>query len=297
MDGLINIIKPSGMTSFDLAAYIGRKLDIKKIGHAGTLDPGACGLMTLLTGKATRISDLLMNRDKTYIAEIIFGKTTDTYDASGTVTAIQNYVYDKEKLEKILKLFKGSLTQIPPMYSAVKINGKKLYELARKGITTDRKSREITVYDISFFDDSDPFALLVKIKCSKGTYIRSLVNDIGAAYGCGAHMGFLLRTDSGDFNISDAHTIEEVIHAYEKNELNDIIISMDEALGHYESIKLDIADEVKYLNGAFIETDLIDLSENHEPVRVKAYDGRLLGLGEFKRKGGKVFLKTKKLLT
>lgn len=297
MDGLINIIKPSGMTSFDLAAYIGRRLNVKKIGHTGTLDPGACGLMTLCTGKATRISELIMNRDKTYIAEIIFGITTDTYDSYGTVTGISKYVYDRDKLEKILCSFTGEIMQLPPMYSAVKINGKKLYELARKGIPVERKSRSITISDINILDDSDPNAILISTDCSKGTYIRSLIYDIGTRYGAGAHMGFLLRTRSGDFDISSAYTIQEVIHAYENNKMDDIIISMDDALGGYDRLVIDLFDEKKFINGLFIEYTSCDVNNMSDPVRVIAHNGRFLGLGEFIRKGEKVFLKTKKLLT
>jgi tRNA pseudouridine55 synthase len=285
------------MTSFDLAAYTGRMLKVKKIGHAGTLDPGACGLMTLCIGKATRISDFMMEKDKTYIAEIKFGSTTDTYDSFGSVTSNYEYEYDTEKLKYTISHFIGETMQLPPMYSAVKINGQKLYELARKGIQAERKYRRIVIRNIDILDDSDPYAILIKIECSKGTYIRSLVYDIGLKYGSGAHMGFLLRTRSGDFDISSAYTIEEVRHACENNKMDDIIISMDEALSMFERIVLCGNDANRFINGAFIENAVF---EGHHPgqlVRVMTQDKRFLGIGEFIMKGDKALLKTKKLLT
>ena len=207
MDGIINILKPPGMTSHDVVNFIRKQLGIKRIGHTGTLDPGAVGVLVICIGKATKVTELITNQDKQYRAEIKFGIKTNTYDGYGNIIEKNEVKLDKQKLMHVIKNFIGDIEQIPPMYSAIKIKGKKLYEFARQGIEVKRKPRKINIksIDIISIEETDNTAI-IDINCSKGTYIRTLCSDIGDAYGCGAYMSFLLRTKNGDFNINDSIT-------------------------------------------------------------------------------------------
>lgn len=297
LNGVLNIIKPAGMTSFDVAAYIGGRIRQKKIGHTGTLDPGACGLITLCLGTATKLVEYLVSMEKTYIAELKLGRTTETLDEYGKTIEEKPYKYNREILESILELFKGRSLQTPPMYSAIKINGKKLYELARRGVDVKREKREIIIHEIKIIDDSDPSKIMMKIVCSKGTYIRSLMADIGQKYGAGAHMGFLLRTQNGEFDIDSAYTLEEVVAAHNNDTLEKLLMGFDELLKNYDMISLDTKNSKAFLNGVFININNIDREvEMSNIYKVYNDNNTVLGLGEIIEKGGKVFLKSKKLL-
>jgi tRNA pseudouridine55 synthase len=297
LDGILNIIKPPGMTSFDVVSYIGRRLGQKKTGHTGTLDPGACGVITLCTGKATKVVEYLVSEDKTYIAQLRLGKTTETLDALGKITSTRSYRYDRVKLEGILEAFLGKTTQIPPMYSAVRINGKRLYELARRGIDVKREKRDIYISDIEIIDDSDHDGILLKIVCSKGTYIRTLLADVGDRYGCGAHMGFLLRTRNGSFDISDAYTIEEVVSAVNEDRISEILLPLGEVFKNFEKVVLDHKKRRGFLNGVFLDgQNLYAALDPSKTYAVYDEEGELLGTGEIIEKGAKVYLKAKRLL-
>ena len=297
MNGVLNIIKPAGMTSFDVVAYIGGRIRQKKIGHTGTLDPGACGLITLCLGSATKLVEYLVSMEKTYIAELKLGKTTETLDEYGKTIEEKTYKYNKEKLETILESFKGRSFQTPPMFSAIKINGKKLYELARRGVDVKREKREIDIREIKIIDDSDPSSIMLKIICSKGTYIRSLFADIGQKYGCGAHMGFLLRTHNGEFDIDGAYTIEEVVTASNNGSLETLLTGFDELLKDYKTITLDTKNSKAFFNGVFINVKNINcVVEISNIFKVCDKRNTVIGLGEIVEKGGKVFLRSKKLL-
>ena len=214
MDGLINILKPPGLTSHDVVAYLRKLFKIQKIGHTGTLDPGAAGVLPVCVGQGTRVVEYLIDKKKTYRTEITFGIETDTYDAGGKVVNRQEPVsLSYDRMIDVLNGFVGEIKQIPPMVSALHVEGKRLYQLARQGRTVERKPRRVTIYELKpvRFCDTGPYPrLLLDVTCSKGTYIRSLCADIGRMLGCGAYLSFLIRTASGPFAIKDAYTLEQI---------------------------------------------------------------------------------------
>lgn len=245
MDCVINVFKEKGYTSQDVVSICKGILKTKKIGHAGTLDPDATGVLLLGVGKGTKITEYLMQYGKTYIFEMVFGTSTDTLDLSGDVTGFSDKTYDKEKLKQILDDLNGkTIEQIPPMYSAVKVNGKKLYEYARENKEIKRKSRKITIYNIK------PLHLLensciIKIRCSKGTYIRVLIEDIAKKLDRLAYMKSLIRVNSGGFDIKDSIKIESL----RKCNIDDVSFSVYESLTEMKSIKLDDNLYKKITNG------------------------------------------------
>lgn len=208
--GLLLVNKPVGITSFKLVHIIKKKLNVKKAGHCGTLDPLASGLMIVLIGKYTKLQDKFMKQDKVYYATIKLGIKTDSGDLDGKIVSQSDFSHvTKDLAEKACKSFVGKIKQIPPMYSALKVNGQKLYELARKGITVERKPREITIYDIELVDfKEDTFS--VRIKCSSGTYIRTLSEDIGAKLNTDTVLINLVREEIGKYKLKDAVNIEDI---------------------------------------------------------------------------------------
>ncbi len=235
MNGFINVLKPPGMTSHDVVNFIRRNLGVKKVGHTGTLDPGAAGVLLICLGSATRLAGFLIEEDKEYRAEITFGITTLSGDAFGEVTSKENASgLSEEEVRLVLPHFHGKIIQVPPMTSAIKLNGKKLYELARAGLEVDRPGRVVYINSLEFVCGSGwgtphPRALM-HLSCSKGFYVRSLCLDIGSRLGCGAHMSFLVRTRVGSYEISDSLTLEEIKALYSKNTLNEKVINIDHAL-------------------------------------------------------------------
>ncbi len=211
MDGILIVDKPSGMTSHDVVDFIRRRFKIKKVGHAGTLDPLATGVLVVLIGKATKLSNTLSARDKEYEVLMVLGKRTDTGDADGKVIfeGKDFSAVTADSINEVLTRFSGRLSQIPPMTSAVRYKGKKLYELARKGIEVERSPRSITITELKLLDFNLPEALL-RLKCSKGTYVRVLCDDIGLTLGCGAYVAKIRRLGSGEFLIKDAIGLERI---------------------------------------------------------------------------------------
>ncbi len=232
MHGVLNFLKPPGMTSHDAVAFVRRTFNTKRVGHTGTLDPATAGVLPICIGQATRLVEYLQAGRKTYIAEITFGIETDTLDATGEVisTADASHVH-LDNLRATLDQFRGTISQTPPMYSAIKRDGKKLYELAREGADEaelDIQPRQIEIYSLVVprdFPSSTRSRAMLRIECGSGAYIRSLVRDIGRALGCGATMSFLVRTQNGAFSIDEASTPEEVSAQSEST-----IISMQNAL-------------------------------------------------------------------
>ncbi len=215
MDGIINVLKPPGMTSSDVVVWMRRVLKTKKIGHTGTLDPGVAGVLPLCVGKGTRLAEYITEQGKAYFAEVMFGVTTDTQDAFGQEIHQTKPNLKQSDLEQVLPNFLGKISQTPPMYSAVRKEGKHLYEYARQGLTIERASREVSIYKlelIKWYEGEFPRASL-DIECSKGTYIRTICHDLGQALGCGAHMSNLLRVRSGPFKIQESWTLEEIEEA------------------------------------------------------------------------------------
>lgn len=215
MDGIFNVLKPPGMTSHDVVAFLRRALQTKKIGHGGTLDPDAAGVLPVFAGSATRLLEFAVEGKKQYIAEFTLGRRTDTGDDSGTVVEEKPVPhFSEDKLRKVLSSFLGVQQQLPPMYSALKVNGKKLYELARKGVEVERQPREIEIFQLELLHFTDD-RFTVAVDCSKGTYIRVLGEDIASALGTCGTMSFLLRTRVGSYTLTDAYTLQEIVDAPE----------------------------------------------------------------------------------
>ncbi len=249
LNGIVAVKKERGYTSHDVVNVMRRILGTRKVGHTGTLDPNAEGVLPICVGRSTKVADLLVNSDKEYIAKAQLGITTDTYDIWGEVTDKRNVNATYEQLQSAVSEYTGDIMQLPPMYSAVKINGKKLYELARKGVTAERKPRSITIYksDILSFD-GEYFEL--KVSCSKGTYIRSLCFDIGEKLGCGAAMTELVRTKSGVFDISEAHTLDEIKTMIDKKGADSVLLTPDCLFMQYRKLTVTDAVRTRLLNGA-----------------------------------------------
>ena len=215
LDGAILVDKPAGPTSHDIVAQIRRTFRLKKVGHAGTLDPAATGLLIVLLGKGTKLSEKLMSGDKIYEGELKLGQTTDTYDADGEVTSQAEVpALDLDALQNVASSFVGDLLQVPPMHSAIKKEGVPLYKLARQGVEVERAPRLVHIYQFKITAFASPL-LNFKVACTKGTYIRSLAHDLGQKLGCGAHLTALRRTHSGDFDIKEALPIESILQLSE----------------------------------------------------------------------------------
>mgnify|MGYP000908165663 FL=1 len=228
MIGILNILKPTGMTSHDVVSAVRKILNIKKVGHAGTLDPNVAGVLVICVGKATKFSEYLMNGDKEYVCELIFGESTDTQDSYGAVTEkSEKHSVTLEEFKSVLNEFTGGQIQIPPAYSAVKLNGKKLYEYARQNIFVEKQGRQINIKDIGLLKFDGGSALL-KVKCSKGTYMRTLCNDIGNRLGTFGHMGILIRTESKGLHIKNSVTLQQLKFLNDNNRLSECIIPVED---------------------------------------------------------------------
>ncbi|MCE5285114.1 MAG: tRNA pseudouridine(55) synthase TruB [Pelosinus sp.] len=231
--GIVNVVKPPGMTSHDVVSFIRRTYGLKKVGHAGTLDPAAAGVLPVFLGKATRLIEYAMQEDKSYRVELTLGYETDTGDDTGKTLSRAPFVMPaREKIEGALASFVGTTEQVPPMYSAIKVDGQKLYELARAGVDVEVKPRHITIYEIKLLKVSAE-GFLFDVVCSKGTYIRSLCIDIGKKLGILAVMSFLVRTRAGQFALAEAHTLEEIAAQKE-----DLLLPLDSVLGQMPSLTL-----------------------------------------------------------
>lgn len=241
MNGILLIDKPKGLTSHDVVYRARRVLGQKKIGHAGTLDPMATGVLVLLVGKATRLSDYLLNKDKRYRAGILLGCETDTYDLEGKVLRECSPQVSKQQLLEVLGRFEGEIEQIPPMYSALKQNGQKLYELARKGVEVERKGRKVCIQSLSLLSFEGAKAV-VEVCCSKGTYIRSFAHDVGEALGCGACLFSLRRTASGRFT-------EDMTVSLEQLESGDFPLLPTHSVFPFPSVRVTGEAERKLKNG------------------------------------------------
>ena len=274
MIGILNILKPTGMTSHDVVSAVRKILNMKKVGHAGTLDPNVAGVLVICIGKATKFSEYLMNGDKEYVCELILGQSTDTQDSYGTVIekSDKNTV-TKEELCEVMKEFIGDLIQIPPAYSAVKLNGKKLYEYARQNITVEKQGRPINIKDIKLLKFNGSSAL-IKVKCSKGTYMRTLCNDIGNRLGTLGHMGILVRTESKGLHILNSVNLNQVKFLADNNRLHECLI---------------LVEEIYKLNKIYIDENHYDrlIAGNEVPAKIIISDefyvycrNKLIGLGK-----------------
>ena len=281
VSGVINIYKEKGFTSHDIVNIVRKKLNRVKTGHTGTLDPDAMGVLPVCIGKATKLSEHIASSIKEYKAIVSLGKTTTTQDASGETIEEKEVNCTKEEIINAVNSFKGDIFQTPPMYSAIKIDGKKLYELAREGKEIERKSRKITIYNIEVTNFIDDKNFEITVLCSKGTYIRTLCNDIGAYLGCGGYMSYLLRTRSGNFYIDNAIKLDELDNIIQNNKLNDVLIPMDKVLEDYKKITvLKVANKFLY-NGNKISLNFIKdkLPLNiDEKILVYDEDNNMIGI-------------------
>lgn len=243
MDGIINVYKPVGMTSHDVVNKIRRIVGTKKVGHTGTLDPDAEGVLPICINRGTKVADMLTVSDKRYTAEFKLGIMTDTLDIGGTVLEERDVNVTKQQIIDAIKRFVGVIEQVPPMYSAIKVGGRKLCDLARKGIEVERKSRTVEIYEINILDVKEE-SFTIDVKCSKGTYIRTLGSDIGEMLGCGAVMTKLIRTQSSIFKAEDAVKLENLTP---ENYCNYVTLAVD--LFDAEKITVDEGILSKVLNG------------------------------------------------
>ncbi len=249
MDGVINVNKPTGITSHDVVYRLRKILNMKKIGHTGTLDPDACGVLPMCIGRGTKLADELCAKEKQYVAELTLGLVTDTQDISGEILERNAVLLTKVEIENAIMSFVGNIEQIPPMYSAIKLNGRKLYELAREGKTVEMPPRPVTIDKIEILKiDEKMGKAKFSVDCSKGTYIRTLCHDIGRKLGCGGVMSSLKRTKSGRFLIDSAYTLEQIEEMAKREDFS-FVVSVDDVLSEYERVVLAEKNSFRLCNG------------------------------------------------
>lgn len=298
-NGLLNVNKEAGFTSNDVVAKLRGILRQRKIGHTGTLDPDAVGVMVVCLGGATKLCDVLTEHTKEYIAVCRLGVTTDTQDMSGKVISSHEVDVDEESLHTAVMAFVGEYDQIPPMYSALKVGGKKLYELAREGKEIERKPRRIKISSISILDTShllDEHVFTMEIRCSRGTYIRTLCNDIGEKLGCGAAMQHLTRTAVGSFRLEDSLTLTQIEHLRDEEALADHILSVETVYKDLDRVTVSNEFRKQLENGNAFglsniinenpddEQDIIEIDKQFEDrISVRAYgeDGVFFGVYKY----------------
>ncbi|HEY5560147.1 MAG TPA: tRNA pseudouridine(55) synthase TruB [Clostridiaceae bacterium] len=279
MNGIINVYKPLGISSFDVVRQVRRLCKIKKVGHTGTLDPLAEGVLPICIGKATKLVDYIMSENKVYETALMLGIVTETYDREGSIISETAVSSNTEEIKEAIYQFVGESYQLPPMYSAIKVNGKRLYELARKGIEIGRDKRHIIIHNIDITKIDLPI-INFTVCCSKGTYIRSLCYDIGHSLGCGGTMWNLTRTSTGQFNKENSVKLSEL----NEDNILDYLIPMDKVLEKYSKITIEDKHMKLLLNGGPIKDETIynnNLSNEFELYRIYNEEGGFLGLGKF----------------
>lgn len=282
MNGIICVYKEKGYTSFDVVAIIRKLFGTKKVGHGGTLDPMAEGVLPVFIGNATKAVDFCPNTDKEYRAWFKFGLTTDTQDITGRVLSENNAYVSRNKMILIERKFTGDLMQVPPMYSAVSVNGQRLYDLAREGRVIEREARPIKVYSLKVEDYRDNEGVML-VKCSRGTYIRTLIHDIGQEMEVGAVMTGLLRTQSGVFTLDDCHKLSELQKIAEENpqKLEEMLLPMEKLFDGMPKAHLDEVQTKMFRNGAVLDADRIRFDKIYDRgYFIEAADRTLLGLGK-----------------
>lgn len=279
MNGILCMNKPQDFTSFDVIAKLRGILKIKRLGHAGTLDPMATGVLPVFVGTATKACDILPDNEKSYLAGFKTGLITDTQDITGKTVSEFSKRVTKEEIIDILPKFTGSVMQLPPMYSAVSVNGKRLYDLARQGIEVEREKREIFIDEIrleQFNEDTQEGKLYVS--CSKGTYIRTIINDIGELLGCGAVMASLVRLSSGGFKLEQCLSFADVEKARDENRLEELIIPVEKVFSSLARLRLNEVQTRMYKNGVKLDLARVNnIKENVNDYAVYGFDGAFIG--------------------
>lgn len=287
MNGLILLDKPEGFTSFKAAAVLRRIYGTKRVGHTGTLDPMATGVLPILIGRATRLCSYVLEADKRYTAGVRLGVTTDTLDITGEVLSQCEPSVSDGQLADALRFFTKTYDQIPPMFSAIKKDGVRLYDLARQGKEIEREPRTVTIHNIEL-KSRNGNDFVIDVHCSKGTYIRSLADDIGKLLGCGATLISLRRTDAAGFSIADCKTVEEI----EADPIG-CLLPADRAVPYFRNLNISEAQAKRFMNGAALSVDRIRFyADAKENELFKTYTGgRFLGLSEFDKASGEITTK------
>ncbi|MFD2443565.1 tRNA pseudouridine(55) synthase TruB [Bacillus sp. CGMCC 1.16607] len=284
MEGILPLFKPAGLTSHDCVFKIRKILKTKKVGHTGTLDPDVTGVLPICIGKATKIAEYITDAGKAYEGEVTLGFSTTTEDASGEVVESKSIdrTISRDEIVKVLNTFQGEIEQTPPMFSAVKINGKRLYEYARQGIEVERPTRKVTIYSIELLDERDHFtgntiSFRFRVSCSKGTYIRTLAVMIGELLGFPAHMSKLIRIQSASFALNDCFTLEEIEQHMKNGEIEKILFPIEAGISHLPKIKISdtVAEKVK--NGSLMPIS-DELTNIDGPIIVERQNGEAIAI-------------------
>ncbi len=282
--GIIAVNKPKDFTSFDVIAKMRGILKMKRLGHSGTLDPMATGVLLVFVGNATKACDILPNNEKSYTADFKLGITTNSQDCTGQILCEREFAGTKQDILDLLPTFLGLTKQLPPMFSAVSVGGKRLYDLARKGIEVERESRDIFIDKIELLSyDEKEKSGKVFISCQKGTYIRTIIHDLGEKLGCGGIMTGLVRNSSSNISLEKCYSLEQIQSFADKNTLADIIIPTEELFSDYSDVVLDEKQTKLYQNGVKLDVNLVNVCQKEQIHRVYSFEGKFLGLGQVKK--------------
>ena len=300
MDGIVNVYKEADYTSHDVVAVIRKIFNQKKVGHTGTLDPMATGVLPVCLGSGTKLADYIMSGEKTYRAKVTLGISTNTDDAWGEETGRADFTFDPEAIKSAAESFTGEYSQIPPMYSAIRVNGQKLYTLAREGIEVERQARTVTIHYVRLIELLPPDSFTIEVRCSKGTYIRTLCVDIGKKLCTLAHMGSLVRVASGGFTAESAHTLAEIKEYVDAGMPEKIVIPLKQAMSDYNMVTVKKSGEKLMRNGCRIYGRHFSSWKNEphpgEIVAGLAPDGEFIGIYEVQEGKDGFFIKPVRLL-
>lgn len=282
MDGIVTLLKPPGMTSNNAVYDVRRIFSEKRVGHLGTLDPGAAGVLPVCLGRATRLFDLLVDKEKSYRFEVHFGMATDSEDAYGRVTESSDKLVSEDEILAVLGNLTGEIQQTAPVYSALKVNGQKMCDLARRGVAVEPKTRSVTVKELKLLEKTGENRFLLDIVCSRGTYVRTVASDLGRLVGCPAYMSLLIRTSAGIFTLNDAYSVQELEALREENRLGESVISCETALSAYPKLELPAERRKAMKNG--LET----YARNAADGTYRIYADGFLGVGTVTKHSAKL---------
>lgn len=288
MNGILCVNKPQGFTSFDVVAKLRGILKMKRLGHGGTLDPMATGVLPVFVGNATRACDIMPDSSKSYRAGFRLGETSDTQDVTGDILTRSDKKVSAEEIAAVIPQFTGKIMQLPPMYSAVQVNGKRLYDLARQGIEVERTPREIIVDGLKLEEyDSETREGTLYISCSKGTYIRTIISDIGDKLGCGGVMTSLVRLSSGGFTLNDCYTLEQIQQARDEDRLDKLILPIERVFEKLPKLRLGEAQTRMYRNGVKLDLARVyNIKDGADTYAVYGHDGAFIGTAHADRENG-----------